>query len=106
MGPVNTPPVEEARSIFTTLGYTVSGSGTEFTAERKWRTVNVTATDGEGRLPSSGTLRCFVTWRQRADPLRRRLLEEKPDYDWAIISVDADDDYEVIHPVVGPAPVA
>ncbi|WP_338729311.1 hypothetical protein [Haladaptatus sp. DJG-WS-42] len=105
MATVTMPPVEEARSIFTSLGYTVSGSGTEFTAERKWRTVNVTATAGDGALPTTGTLRCFVTWERTASSLRRRLLSEKPDYDWAIISV-ADDDYEVIHPVVGPAPLA
>ena len=39
MGAVITPLAEEARSIFTDLGYTVSGSGREFSAERKWRVV-------------------------------------------------------------------
>ena len=60
MGVVSTPPTEAARSIFTDLGYTVSGSGREFSAERKWRVVAVTAADESTELPKSGDLRCFV----------------------------------------------
>lgn len=106
MGVVSTPPVEEARSIFTDLGYTVSGSGCEFSAERKWRVVAVTAVDETTELPATGDLRCFVARTDIAHDLRERLLAIKPDYDWAVIGVDGTDDYEVLHPSVGPALVA
>ena len=74
MGVVSTPPTEAARSIFTDLGYTVSGSGREFSAERKWRVVAVTAADGSTELPKSGDLRCFVARKDAAHDLRERLL--------------------------------
>lgn len=105
MGAVSTPPIEEARSIFADLGYTVSGGGHEFRAERKWRVVDVTAADESTTLPDAGDLRCFVAWKDAARDLRERLLAAKPDYDWAVIGVDGDD-YEVLHPSVGPALVA
>ncbi|PSP89522.1 hypothetical protein BRC90_04110 [Halobacteriales archaeon QS_4_69_34] len=105
MGAASTPPTEQARSIFTELGYTVSGNGTELRAERKWRVVRVTAVAEPEETPDSGDLRCFVTWKRHAEALRERLLDEKPDYDWAIIGVDDTGDYEVIHPTVGPTPI-
>lgn len=101
MGTVNTQLVEEARSIFTRLGYTVSGSGTEFTAERGWKAVRVTTMSEPTEPPESGGLRCFVTRRPDAREIRRRLVRTDPDYDWAIISV-ANDDYEVIRAPPGP----
>jgi len=106
MGAVTTPPAEAARSIFTDLGYTVSGSGPEFSAERKWRVVEVTAADESTELPESGDLRCFVAREDTAQDLCGRLLATKPDYDWAVIGVDSTGDYEVLHPSLGPALVA
>jgi hypothetical protein len=102
MGTVSTTPSEKARSIFTDLGYTVSGSGSELRAERKWRVVHVTAADESTELPESGDLRCFVAWQNAASELRERLLDAKPDYDWAVIGVDGSGEYEVLHPSVGP----
>ncbi|HET7323210.1 MAG TPA: hypothetical protein VFJ06_02635 [Halococcus sp.] len=106
MGTVSTTPSEEARSIFTELGYTVSGSGSELRAERKWRVVHVTAADESTTLPNSGDLRCFVAWEESARELRKRLLDIKPDYDWAVIGVDGAGEYEVLHPSVGPTLVS
>lgn len=99
MGPVSIPPVEQARSIFSELGYTLSGDGTEFRAEREWKVVHVTATadEDEGSIPDSGSLRCFVTYREAAESLVRRLSDLGPDYEWAVISVDDGADYDVIH---------
>jgi hypothetical protein len=106
MAPVTIPPVEHARSIFTELGYTVSGDGTEFRAERKWRTVHVTALDAdsatdERALADGGTderdLRCYVTYHQITGDLRERLDRADPPFEWAIIGVDDEsDDYDVV----------
>ena len=95
MGTVSTPPVEQARSIFSELGYTVSGDGPEFRAEREWKVVHVSAISEPGETPDSGTFRCFVTYRESAESLERHLTRLNPDYEWAIISV-SDDDYDVI----------
>lgn len=103
MGTVTTTPSEEARSIFTELGYTVSGSGCELRAERKWRVVRVTAADEATELPESGELRCFVAWMDAAHDLRDRLIDAKPDYDWAVIGVDSTGEYDVLHPSLGPS---
>ena len=99
------PPVEEARAIFSRLGYTVSGDGAELQAERKWRTVHVTALAGEdsesaGRALADGgraetDLRCFVTWREYTGELRERLESRGPPYEWAVIGVDDAEEYEV-----------
>lgn len=108
MAPVTMPPVEQAREIFSHLGYTVTGEGTELKAERKWRTVHVTAMTeadaeatqrvladgGDGEEPR---LRCFVTWEEYTGELREHLVETKPPYDWAVISVDDRGSYEVIN---------
>lgn len=100
------PPVEEAKDIFSRLGYAVSGDGTELLAERKWRTVRVTAMDADavesaGRVLTDGgesdRLRCFVTWEEYTGDLRERLERVSPPYEWAIIGVRSDDrDYEVV----------
>lgn len=95
MGTVNTPLVEEARSVFTDLGYTVSDQGTEFTAERGWKLVEVTPMPEPKTPPESGTLRCFVTYQHSAREVRRQIRRAEPEYDWAIITVE-DDDYEVV----------
>ena len=105
MGAVSTSLVEEARTIFTDLGYDVTEEGEELRAERKWRTVHVTTADPEDAA-THGRLRCFVAREDRADEVQDRLLALEPDYDWAVISVDADDEYRVLHPSadVLPAP--
>ncbi len=104
MGAVNTSLVEEARSIFTDLGYEVTDEGDEFRAERKWRVVYVTTATPE-EAPSHGRFRCFVAREERADEIREELLDAEPSYDWAVVGV-SDDDYHVLHPSASvlPAP--
>lgn len=96
---VSTPLLEEARSIFTELGYAVSMDGTELRAERKWRVVYVTAAAPDD-VPERGKLRCFVTREERAPELRSELLEYAPDYDWAVMALDDTGDYRIHHPTV------
>ncbi|WP_135534326.1 MULTISPECIES: hypothetical protein [Halostella] len=96
MGPVNTNLDEQARSIFSDLGYTVSGDGAEFRAEREWKSVHVTVTEEPNETPDTGHLRCFVTSEDQAPGLRRSLTRADPEYEWAIISVEDDNDYEVV----------
>jgi len=107
MAPVTMPPVEEARKIFRRLGYSVDGDGVDLRAERKWRTVHVTALDADDassprQLRADGgttdyRLRCFVTWMEAAGDLRDRLSNLDPNYEWAVIGVDdGSDDYEVV----------
>jgi len=64
---------QRARAIFADLGYDVSGDGRTFHAERKWRTVRVTPMPGPETPPTSGGLRCFVTWVDRLVTVERRL---------------------------------
>ena len=101
------PPTEEAKQVFRRLGYVVSGEGTELRAERKWRTVRVTALCADdaaaperavtdGGADAEGRLRCFVTWKECADDLVDRLSRLRPGYDWAIIGVDDRGDFEVV----------
>lgn len=97
MRPVTTSLVEEAKSIFQRLGYEVEESGPELRATRKWRTVYVTTVPPED-APTHGDLRCFVARADRAYGLRDTLLQATPEYDWAVIGVDEDGDYEVLHP--------
>ncbi len=110
MAPVSMPPISEAKDVFRELGYTVSESETEFVAERKWRRVLVTpmcaddATEPEPVLADGGKtpqLRCFVTWKDTAENLRSHLTEIKPPYDWAVIGVDSDSDFDVMQGVPG-----
>lgn len=104
MGAVSTSLIDEARTIFSDLGYEISEAGDELRAERKWRVVHVTTADPEDAA-THGRLRCFVARAEEAPDVRERLLALAPDYDWAVISV-AENDYEVLHPSadVLPAP--
>lgn len=116
MPPVSMPPAEEARSIFSRLGYTVSGDGSDFVAERKWRTVRVTALDtdtvelrrraiADGGSPADAGdgygLRCFVTWKEATGNLTEKLRSADPSFEWAVIGVEDGGDYEVVHPDAG-----
>ena len=89
-----------ARSIFDDLGYTVVGDGSEFRAERDWKVVRVTATDG-GADPDDEGLHCYVTSSEQVDGLRRRLSAGDSE-EWAIIAVDGED-YEVVRAPPGPS---
>jgi hypothetical protein len=95
MRAVTKPLDEQARSIFDDLGYTVSSRGAELLAERKWRVVRVTTVEAEDRPPESGDYRCFVAWSEDVGEVERRLEREDPDYEWAVIGIDEDGDYEV-----------
>jgi hypothetical protein len=96
MRPVTTALREEAETIFSDLGYVVSTDGNEIRAERKWRVVQVTPMPEPDEPPSSGELRCFVTWEDRITALERQLRDADVEYDWAIIGV-SEDDYVVSH---------
>lgn len=96
MGAVSTSLLDEARTIFTDLGYEVSGDGEELRAERKWRVVHVT-TDSPAEANSHGRLRCFVARAEAAQDRLDELLAYEPDYDWAVIAV-SEDGYDVLHP--------
>ncbi|AFK20372.1 hypothetical protein E6P09_13310 [Haloferax mediterranei ATCC 33500] len=109
MAQASMPPVQEARSIFGQLGYTVSGDGPDMLAERKWRTVQVTALSSreatncrpaftDGGTETQYRLRCFVTWDDHISALRERLRGIDLPYEWAIIGVsdNGGDDYEVV----------
>lgn len=88
---VSTTLKKEAESIFTDLGYEVATDGTELRAKRKWRVVDVTPLDEPEDPPTSGGLRCFVTWSDRIEALEERLTAADLDYEWAIIGVDEED---------------
>jgi hypothetical protein len=98
MRAVTKPLDEQAQSIFADLGYTVTEHETEYLAERKWRAVHVTPVKEETEPPESGEYRCFVTWREDVDSLEHRLERADPDYEWAIIGVEDDGEYEVSRP--------
>lgn len=97
MGIISTPLLEEARSIFSELGYTVSTVGTELRAERKWRVVYVTTSDPSD-APDRGDLRCFVAPENRAASLCEELLAHAPEYDWAVMGLVDSGGYQVYHP--------
>jgi len=97
MRAVTKPLDEQARSIFTDLGYEVETRGTELLAERKWRSVRVTTVTADDETPDSGEYRCFVAWNDDVDTVARRLRRRDPDYEWAVLGVDEDGDYEVTH---------
>lgn len=101
MRPVNIQLVEQARSIFAELGYTVEGAGREFIATRDWKSVQVTMLEAGDDLPETGSLRCFVTESQMASELRRRLRKQDPSYEWAIIGIDGEE-YHVERAPPGP----
>lgn len=113
MAAQRTPPTEQARRIFDSLGYTIHGDGAAFRADRKWRSVAVTALaepaadphdDPEAHPRRSeaaglGDLRCVVTWRENADEQRRKLAEADPAFEWAVIAVDEEgEEYDVHRP--------
>jgi hypothetical protein len=99
---------ERAKTIFRQLGYDVTDAPGEFLAERDWKTVHVNPTKTPEETPDGGDLRCFVTPADAAERLRDQLLADKPDYDWAIVSVSddptagTDGGYDVIHPPADP----
>lgn len=99
MGVVSTPLLDEARSIFADLGYTVSQAGTELRAERKWRVVYVTDSEPD-ETPERGELRCFVTREDRASALCDDLLTRSPEYDWAVMGLTDAGDYRIHHPAL------
>ena len=102
MGPVNMRLVEQARSIFAELGYSVEGDGPEFRAEREWKVVHVSTVLERGELPTaSGQFHCFVARPADVDDLEKRLNRVDPDYEWAIIVADGDE-YEVERAPPGP----
>lgn len=95
MSTVTTALKEEAESIFTDLGYTVTPHGGEMRAERKWRVVEVTPMAEPEEPPTTGTLRCFVTYADTVPLLERKLTREDPEYEWAIIGIREDEEYVV-----------
>jgi len=99
MGTVTSSLRQQARTIFSDLGYSVSAAGGTLRATRKWRVVEVTPMAEPRDPPTSGDLRCFVTWTERLPALERRLQRADLDYEWAIIGVDGDGDYEVAQPL-------
>lgn len=103
MGPVNMRLVEQARSIFAELGYTVEGSGPAFRAERAWKVVHVNTVFEKAELPSSSAeqFHCFVAEPGDAADLENQLRSTNPSYEWAIIVVDGDD-YQVERAPPGP----
>jgi len=101
------PPSEDARAIFRRLGYSLSGDGPEFVAERKWRTVRVTAVSDDEDLRSRRALadggepsaeyrfRCFVAPKSATGDVQNQLKRVDPTYEWAVIGVDDAGEYDV-----------
>jgi hypothetical protein len=101
MGTVNSPLGRKAQSIFSDLGYDITSNGSGFRATRKWRAVEVTPMPEPREPPTAGELRCFVTWTDSVSAVERRLQQADPDYEWAIVGVADDGDYDVEIPVRG-----
>ena len=97
MATVTTPLAEKAEAIFTDLGYVVERDGRESRAQRKWRIVNVTPVDEPVTPRGSGEFQCLVTWQEQATAVRERLQRRDPDYEWAVIGIEENGDYEVCH---------
>jgi len=95
MGAVSTSLDEQARSIFDDIGYTVSRTDDGLRAAHKWREVGVTIYDEDTAIPDSGDLHCFVTRADNAPALRDRLRRRDVGYDWAVLGVREDGDYDV-----------
>ena len=104
MATVTTSLAETAEHIFSDLGYVVESDGAELRAQRKWRVVQVTPVDSPDETPNSGELRCLVTWRDRAAEIHDSLTSRNPDYDWAVMGVEENGEYEVYHPPQKPLP--
>jgi len=97
MGAVTTSLAEHASSIFADLGYSVSRTDSELRAERKWRVVHVTCSE-PSQIPTEGQHRCFVTEMETATTTYRRVSMAEPEYDWAVIGVADDGEYDVLRP--------
>lgn len=97
MAAVTSSLADHAASIFADLGYTVSRTDGELRAERKWRVVRVVCSEPT-TVPTDGSHRCFVTEAADAPATYRRVSMADPDYDWAVIGVEDDDDYAVYRP--------
>jgi hypothetical protein len=97
MGVATTSLASQAKSIFADLGYSVSNDGTVLKAKRKWRSVTVTCSAPES-VPEEGDFRCFVTRASAATDTYRRVSMADPDYEWAVIGVYDDGDYDVYGP--------
>jgi len=89
------PPSDEAKSIFADLGYSVSGDGTTFTAARDWKEIEVLAVTNDVDTPNGDRMRCFVTWSDCVHDLGAALDSAAPDYEYAVIGVEEDGEYEV-----------
>lgn len=102
MASVRAPPIEQARSVFDDLGYSVTGDGRSFRATRDWKEVQVTAIGRPDRAsvtPSEqegDVLRCFVAWQDQCGELASRLTAALSG-EWALIAVDEDGEYQVMH---------
>ena len=95
MGTIPTPPDEEARSIFDGLGYELAGTGSEFSATRDWKEVHVSAVADTSVPLDGGRYRCFVTWSEQTEELQETLQRADTGFEWAVIGVSEDGDYEV-----------
>jgi hypothetical protein len=95
MGTVTTSPIEQARSIFADLGYTVSDEGRDLRAERDWKVVRVSEACESALETTADELRCFVADHESASEFSRRLSDADPEYEWAIIGVQ-DGEYSVV----------
>lgn len=97
MGTGSSPLRKAARSIFDDLGYDVTSDGRVFRATRKWRAIDVTPMPEPREPPTAGEYRCFVTWIESISALEQRLQQCDPDYEWAIIGIAEDGEYDVTH---------
>ena len=95
MGTNQRAPDEQARSIFDGLGYDVAGTGSEFSAKRDWKEVHVSAVADTSVPTDGGRYRCFVTWSEHTADLQETLRRADPGFEWAVIGVSEDGDYEV-----------
>jgi hypothetical protein len=96
MAAVSTSLDERARSIFDDIGYTVSRTEDGLRAAHKWREVGVTVLEDDITLPESGEMHCFVTSAAQAPDVGDRLSRMDVTYDWAVIGVREDGDYDVV----------
>lgn len=95
MAAVTTALRDRAHTIFSDLGYDVSDDGDELRATRKWRSVRVTCGEPE-QVPEEGEFRCFVTSDDAASTAVRRLAIAEPDYEWAVLAVGDEGEYDVL----------
>jgi hypothetical protein len=98
------PPVEEAKRVFSRLGYAVEDAGDgDLRAERKWRTVRVTALGSnvaDAVDDAEESLRCFVAWSDHASEALDRLERADLNAEWALIGVAEDGAFDIVRPTV------